>query len=547
MSKSLQIRESKFIKKSIKVHNEKYDYSKVNYLGNHKNVCIICPKHGEFFQTPGNHSSGKGCIRCARQRVSKKLFYGKEKFIEKAIKRHGSKYDYSNLKYVNSKTKVCIVCNNVDEITGEKHGDFWQNPTSHLSGANCPKCSGHYVNQELFIKRAKVIHDDKYDYSKVEYKSVKEKVIIICPDHEEFTQTPDSHLKGNKCSKCSKVHNYTTTEWIESAKKIHGEKYDYSNVIYKNNRTKIDIVCKKPKHGTFRQTPANHLRGKNCPKCTGHFMDQSFFIDKAKEIYKDKSGNPLYDYSLVDYKDSSTYITIICHKKDSTTGLEHGEFSKTPNKHLTGQGCPLCGNESGGLKNRLSNKEFLERAFQDKYEYLTSYKTAKSKIYIKCKKCEHKFWQEAFSHLSGCGCPVCNESKLEKEVTSYLIKHNIRHSKQKRFKWLGRQSLDFYLPDFNIAIECQGIQHFESKDFFGGHNGLSEIVERDNRKLKKCLNENLEMIYVVDNEKYFDRKYHFDTVKPFSDNVNYKILLINNFERHLKFLIEKYNFLLSLK
>ncbi|MDG1689740.1 MAG: hypothetical protein P8I02_03045, partial [Flavobacteriales bacterium] len=98
---------------------------------------------------------------------------------------------------------------------------------------------------------------------------------------------------------------------------------------------------------------------------------------------------------------------------------------------------PLCGNESGGLKNRLSNEEFLERPFQDKYEYLTSYKTAKSKIYIKCKKCEHKFWQEAFSHLSGCGCPVCNESKLEKEVTRYLIKHNIRHSKQKRFKWLG--------------------------------------------------------------------------------------------------------------
>lgn len=540
MSKNLQIRASKFIEKSIKKHDNKYDYSKVDYSGNHTNVLIICPEHGEFYQTPGNHSSGKGCLKCARKKVSQKLFYGNEKFIEKAIKKHGKKYEYSKVKYINSKTKVCIICNNIDEITGEKHGEFWQNPTSHLGGSNCPKCSGHFMNQELFIKRARVIHYNKYDYSKVEYKAIKEKVYIICPNHGEFSQTPDSHLQGQQCSKCSKVHKYNTSEWIEYAKKVHGERYDYSKVVYKNNSTKIPVICKE--HGVFWQRPANHIKGKNCPKCTGHYMDKSFFIKKAKEIYIDKSGNPLYDYSLVDYIDSSTYVTIICHKKDSSTGKEHGEFSKTPNKHLTGQGCPLCGNKSGGLKNRLSNEGFLERAFPDEYEYLTSYKTAKTKIHIKCKKCGHKFWQEAFSHLSGCGCPTCNESKLEKEVTNYLKKYNVKHEKQKRFKWLGRQSLDFYLTDFNIAIECQGIQHFEPKDFFGGDKGLSEIVERDSKKLKKCLNKNLEMIYVVDNEKYFDRKYHFDNVQPFSGNVNYKILHINNFEAHLKYLLEISNF-----
>lgn len=473
--------------------------------------------------------------------MSKNLQIRASKFIEKSIKVHGDKYDYSKVKYVNIRTKVCIICNNLDEITGEKHDEFWQEPRVHLNGSNCTKCSGHFMNKELFLRRARVIHNNKYDYSKVEYKAVKEKVNIICPVHGEFSQTPDSHLQGQQCSKCSKVHKPNTSEWIEKAKKVHGEKYDYSKVVYKNNSTKIPIICKE--HGVFWQRPANHIKGKNCPKCTGHYMDKSFFIEKAKEIYKDKSGNPLYDYSLVDYKDSSTYIRIICHKKDSTTEKEHGEFSKTPNKHLTGQGCPLCGNESGGLKNSLSNEEFLNRAFPDEYEYLTSYKTAKTKIHIKCKKCGHKFWQEAYSHLSGCGCPTCNESKLEKEVTNYLKKYNVKHEKQKRFKWLGRQSLDFYLPDFNIAIECQGIQHFEPKAFFGGDNGLSEIVERDNKKLKKCLNKNLEMIYVVDNEKYFDKKYHFDVVEPFSDNVSYRILHIDNFEAHLNYLIETYNFL----
>ncbi len=472
--------------------------------------------------------------------MSKNFQSKTSEFIEKSIKIHGNKYDYSRVEYLKSKTKVCIVCNKIDEITGEKHGEFWQVPYSHLSGASCPKCSKHFMNQEIFIKRAKVNHHNKYDYSKVEYKAAKVKVSIICPVHGEFSQAPDGHVNGAGCPKCSGVHRYNTDEWIEKIKKIHGDRYDYSKVEYVKNSSKICIICKE--HGEFFQTPANHLKGKNCPKCTGHFMDKNFFLNKAKEFYKDNSGNPIYDYSLVDYNDSTTHVTIICHKIDVGTGKEHGPFYKTPNKHLGGQGCPICGNESSGLKNRLSNEDFLKKAFTDRYEYLSEYVTAKSKILIQCKKCGNKFWQEAYSHISGCGCPVCNESKLEKEVTKYLNEQNIRNEKQKKFKWLGRQSLDFYLPDYNIAIECQGIQHFESKDFFGGDNGLEKIVKRDSNKLKKCLSNNIEMIYVIDNEKYLENKYHFDYAEPFSNNVNYKILLINHFENFIKHLVETTNF-----
>jgi hypothetical protein len=462
-------------------------------------------------------------------------------FIEKSIIVHGNKYDYSKVVYINSKTKVCINCNKTDDITGEKHNEFWQVPYSHLNGSNCPKCSNHFMSQDIFIKRSTVIHNNKYDYSKVEYKAAKTKVSIICPDHGLFSQAPDGHLNGTGCPKCSGVHRYSTKEWIEEAKKIHGDKYDYTKVEYVKNSFKICIVCKQ--HGEFWQTPANHIKGKNCPKCSGHFMDKNFFIEKAKQFYKDNSGNSLYDYSLVDYIDTSTHVTIICHKTDPITGEKHGSFSKTPNKHLGGQGCPLCGNESVGLKLRLSNDEFLQKAFPEDFEYLTKYITGKTKIHIKCKKCNHKFWQEAFSHLNGCGCPVCNESKLEKEVTKYLIEQNINHEKQKRFKWLGRQSLDFYLADFNLAIECQGLQHFEPKDFFGGENGLEVIIKRDNKKLKKCLNNNLQILYVVDNEKYLQKKYHFDIVEPFSDNSSYRIILLSSLRNYISELIEKSNFL----
>lgn len=531
-----------FIEKAKKKHGSKYDYSKVKYNGYHENVCIICPDHGEYYQLPSNHLAGKGCTKCSYLKRAQKMTQGNEVFIEKSIKVHGEKYDYSKVEYKNSKTKVCIVCNKIDEITGEKHNEFWQVPYSHLSGSSCPKCSNHFMTQEIFIKRASVIHQNKYDYSKIDFKAVKTKVCIICPDHGEFLQTPDGHLNGAGCSKCSGVHRYSTNEWIEEAKKVHGERYDYSKVEYSKNSSKIQIICKV--HGKFLQTPANHIKGKNCPKCTGHYMDKDFFINKSNQLHKDESGNSLYDYSLVDYIDSSTHVTIICHKIDLISGEKHGSFSKTPNKHLGGQGCPLCGNESIGLKLRFSNDEFLNKAFPEKFEYLTEYVTAKTKIHIKCKKCNHKFWQEASSHLSGCGCPVCNESKLEKEVTKYLNEQDIKHEKQKRFEWLGRQSLDFYLTDYNIAIECQGIQHFESKNFFGGDNGLKKIVERDNKKLKNCLSNNIEMIYVIDNEEYFNRKYHFNSVEPFSGNMRYKTIHLNKLEQYLMRLIEEHNFLI---
>src|SRR5690606_19306523 len=124
-------------------------------------------------------------------------------------------------------------------------------------------------------------------------KGSKEKVCIICPEHGDFFQTPDSHLNGQRCPKCSNVHKYNTEEWVEKILKVHGNKYDYSKTIYVNNSTKICIICKE--HGEFWQTPANHLKGKNCPRCTGHFLDKDLFLQKAKGIHKDINSFPLYD------------------------------------------------------------------------------------------------------------------------------------------------------------------------------------------------------------------------------------------------------------
>ena len=183
-----------FIQRARKVHGDKYDYSKVEYVNNRTKVCIICPEHGEFWQTPDSHMLGNKCSKCSG---SKKLTT--EEFIEKAKQIHGNKYDYSKVEYKGNKIKVCIIC--------PEHGEFWQMPINHCSKNNhngCPICAKTIVanklrkNNSYFIEKAKQIHGDKYDYSKVEYVNNRTKVCIICPEHGEFWQTPDNHLKGKK-------------------------------------------------------------------------------------------------------------------------------------------------------------------------------------------------------------------------------------------------------------------------------------------------------------------------------------------------------------
>ena len=154
-----------------------------------------------------------------------------EEFIKKAIEKHGNKYTYAKVNYVNSNTPVIITC--------PKHGDFQQTPNNHLSGRGCPKCSNNNVKKttEKFIADAIKIHGNKYDYSKVEYINNASKVCIICPEHGEFWQIARNHLNGDECPKCAikkrvEKAKWDTTEFIEKAKEIHGSKYDYSKAKY---------------------------------------------------------------------------------------------------------------------------------------------------------------------------------------------------------------------------------------------------------------------------------------------------------------------------
>ena len=193
---------NEFIKRSKMVHGDKYDYSKSIYVNPKTNITVVCRKHGEFSTRPYNHMNGAGCRKCADEANSMKYRKGVEEFTSNARKVHGDKYDYSKVKYVNWKTKVCITC--------PEHGDFWQTPNAHLSGQGCPKCgvlsrsNARSMSTEEFIEKAKKVHGDKYDYSKVYYSRTDKDVLIKCNKcGTEFYQTPENHLQNKGCPKCA--------------------------------------------------------------------------------------------------------------------------------------------------------------------------------------------------------------------------------------------------------------------------------------------------------------------------------------------------------
>lgn len=185
-----------FEEKARLVHGLKYDYSKAVYMNNKTKVLILCPEHGEFWQRPDNHLIGKGCIKCARKIIDGAQKKSKEAFVDECSKKHNYKYDYSKVSYVNAHVKVCILC--------PEHGEFWQEPQHHRNGFGCKKCNGGSVwNKEDFVERANIVHNNKYDYSNVDYTNSLSKVCILCPEHGEFWQSPNAHFKNN-CPYCAK-------------------------------------------------------------------------------------------------------------------------------------------------------------------------------------------------------------------------------------------------------------------------------------------------------------------------------------------------------
>lgn len=305
-------------------HGEKYGLSSIEYKGMKNNVTVICPTHGEFTINAYDFLNKRGCPKCARENKKKitpkknsnnKSKLTLEEFIINGNKIFNNFYDYSktNLDERDEKGRVRIIC--------PKHGEFWQNPYSHMKGHKCSKCGKENMaltqslSTDSFIKKAKEVHGDKYDYSKVIYKGCYENVEIVCPFHGSFMQQASVHLAGHGCKQCAieknvKTLTSNTQDFIKKAQLIHGNYNDYQFVDYKGAKIPVTIICKNGHK--FSQMPNKHLEGHSCPYCANN-------VSKPER-------------EIVDYLTSNNNIVETNHRKYLSSNQELDIF--IPNKNI---------------------------------------------------------------------------------------------------------------------------------------------------------------------------------------------------------------------
>jgi len=277
----------------------------------------------------------------------------------------------------------------------------------------------------------------------------------------------------------------TKEEFFKRCNEKHGYKYIYHD-DYVNMKQKIKITCKL--HGDFYQEPRHHVNGCGCPKCShrSYKYTTDEFLAMAKQVHGDR-----YDYSKVEYNGKNKNVCIICP--------EHGEFKQEPRSHLSGAGCPKCADIIRSEKRKLGWENFIKKAIEvhgNRYVYdeTFEYKNNVTKVPITC-MLHGTFWQTPNKHLTGCGCPVCASSKLEEEISIFLNKEKINYIPQYNLPFNKRMRLDFYLPDYNVAIECQGGQHFNPVEYFGGNKEFERRKELDEMKYNYCKENGINIIY----------------------------------------------------
>lgn len=453
MAKKITFEE--FEKRANEKHGGKYIYHKETFNGTKHNTTITCPIHGDFPQTPKRHMNGQGCPECGKEKARTYHKHNYKPFLEEAYKRFGNDFSFPLIEsqYVNNKTYITVRCNKCGYEFSRRPNDLFSDKFNGCK--NCKHIETIKKREKTKILKEKIKDNIKKDIKNNFFESLYKKFgNTITPFSDEFVNmTTEMHFKCNKCGhifsktpflfirsngcqkcKCSS-QKLTTEEFIQRAKKIHGDKYDYSESEYKSTDEDVIVICHEKdefgeEHGRFKVTPHAHIGSMHsgCPKCSGKFRkDTDYFIRQAKRIHGDK-----YIYAKTQYVKALEDVIITCPI--------HGDFQLTPNEHLNGRGCPLC-----------------------------------------------------------------KESHLEKEIRLFLDENGIKYIPQARFDWLRtndtrkKMSLDYLIKDKNIAIECQGIQHFNAKRFWPTERSKEQAVlrvqERDKLKKQLCEEHGIKVLY----------------------------------------------------
>ena len=334
-----------FVQKATEFHKGHYKYPEQPFTNIKHKYKIICPVHGEFLQAGVGHLKG-GCNKCSYESGKGQRDTRKE-FIKKAIVKHGDKYDYTRLQYLNSQTKVTIVC--------PEHGEFRMTANAHTNGQGCPKCGRIEAQKNIRLDWSRVKErldkewGNTFIYDESSYIAYTEKIRVKCQIHGWFETTPHQLDYGRGCSKCGYISmaekNFVPfSETLKEFTKVHGNRYQYDSKTYKGASKKIKVICFK--HGEFHQSVQFHKGGGNCPKCMNEYIGDKARLDKEEFLERALlEHGDIYDYSKVNWIDMHTEIIVICSK--------HGDFTQIPRDHFRGSGCTVCNASRGERKIKL--------------------------------------------------------------------------------------------------------------------------------------------------------------------------------------------------
>lgn len=403
----------------------------------------------------------------------------KEVFIEKAVAVHGYKYDYSLLPdEFKTSDKVPVLC--------KKHGEFLVTTGNHINNKRaCPKCGFEHVanikkqkSKNEFFELSPVLHNNKYDYSLVEYVDSKTKVKIICPIHGVFEQIPYSHMQGQGCFSCGRAKSaesqkHTTESFIEKSRNTHGDTYDYSEVDYVNQQTKVKIICKE--HGPFLQKPNNHINGNGCPSCLPQKLREKFMMSVEEFRERVLELHPSLDVDFESYSG--------CHAPVKAFCKVHGDFEQQGRHLLLGHGCSKCGYERNAIARSKGDEYFVplfKQVHGDVYDYSeTKFTNSKQKFTVICKT-HGPFKATTHNHLKGRGCPKCGTWKCGYrsnrrgtfyilKVTDDVCKFGISNVFPERLKSL----------QLNSCFDLETMYLFEFEDGQIARDIESELIESD--------------------------------------------------------------------
>ena len=492
---------NKFICQATIIHNNKYDYSNVNYMSARQVIIITCQNHGDFKQLPNSHLNGNGCRKCANEKTKERMSISWDIYKEELLKIHNNKYNYPKVIWKGVDIDIIVEC--------PTHGEFKIRPADHKRGQGCPTCSKEVfiphnkLDTQKFINKSIEIWGNKYEYSKTKYVDSKTRVVIICHKHGEFLQLPQQHYKY-ACGLCSREKNklikiskqkipenkqnnkLDTQKFIDKSIEIWGNKYEYSKTKYVDSKTRVIIICHK--HGEFLQLARSHLQGHGCYSCGREKISKNNELIKkgCEDEFKIKSNIihcNIYDYTKSNYIDAKTNLIVICK--------EHGEFNVTPNNHLRHKGCPKCGKIKSANAKIKPYEEYLNefiKLYGNKYDYsLVEWKGSSSIISIICNN--HGIFDILpYMHKSGKECPKCSNqhSKISIEWLSYMeIKNSIKiiHAKNEgEFNIpTSRYKADGYCKETNTIYEFNG-------DFW--HGNPNKYLSTDiNKKTGKTFGE----------------------------------------------------------